>query len=358
MAADITQLRNRQAQFEEQKVKVKGNTRDSVFVSLFSEPEYQLQAYKALHPEDTTVTVDDIRQLTLESVFVNTDYNDLGIVVRDKSLILIEAQSTWSYNILVRLLMYYAATCTNYIQQHQYSRYSSRKVKIPEPEFVVVYVGEEKELPEVISLNDEFFNGSNRYLELKAKVIQHKQGDDILSQYIEFSEIYRKMFKQYKNDRRKVVIETIESCKQAGVLQSFLTLHEREVYDMMSSLFDIEYERKLLQAQEAREREEELQEAIKEAKEKVAKEVSEKVTKEVSEKVAKEVREEVTKEVSEKVTKEVSEKVAKEVSEKVAKETEKSNSEAIAKNLLQLGKLSTEEISQMTGLSIEEVEAL
>ena len=119
---------------------------------------------------------------------------------------------------------------------------------------------------------------------------------------------------------------------------------------MMSSLFDIEYERKLLQAQEAREREEELQEAIKEAKEKVAKEVSEKVTKEVSEKVAKEVREEVTKEVSE--------KVAKEVSEKVAKETEKSNSEAIAKNLLQLGKLSTEEISQMTGLSIEEVETL
>ena len=350
MAADITQLRNRQAQFEEQKVKVKGNTRDSVFVSLFSEPEYQLQAYKALHPEDTTVTVDDIRQLTLESVFVNTDYNDLGIAVRDKSLILIEAQSTWSYNILVRLLMYYAATCTNYIQQHQYSRYSSRKVKIPEPEFVVVYVGEEKELPEVISLNDEFFNGSNRYLELKAKVIQHKQGDDILSQYIEFSEIYRKMFKQYKNDRRKVVIETIESCKQAGVLQSFLTLHEREVYDMMSSLFDIEYERKLLQAQEAREREEELQEAIKEAKEKV--------TKEVSEKVAKEVREEVTKEVSEKVAKEVSEKVAKEVSEKVAKETEKSNSEAIAKNLLQLGKLSTEEISQMTGLSIEEVETL
>ena len=350
MAADITQLRNRQAQFEEQKVKVKGNTRDSVFVSLFSEPEYQLQAYKALHPEDTTVTVDDIRQLTLESVFVNTDYNDLGIAVRDKSLILIEAQSTWSYNILVRLLMYYAATCTNYIQQHQYSRYSSRKVKIPEPEFVVVYVGEEKELPEVISLNDEFFNGSNRYLELKAKVIQHKQGDDILSQYIEFSEIYRKMFKQYKNDRRKVVIETIESCKQAGVLQSFLTLHEREVYDMMSSLFDIEYERKLLQAQEAREREEELQEAIKEAKEKVAKEVSEKVAKEVSEKVAKEV--------SEKVAKEVREEVTKEVSEKVAKETEKSNSEAIAKNLLQLGKLSTEEISQMTGLSIEEVETL
>ena len=91
-----------------------------------------------------------------------------------------------------------------------------------------------------------------------------------------------------------------------------------DIYGLMSSLFDIEYERKLLQAQEAREREEELQEAIKE----------------------------------------IINKALKEVSDKVAKETEKSNSEAIAKNLLQLGKLSTEEISQMTGLSIEEVETL
>ena len=80
MAADITQLRNRQAQFEEQKVKVKGNTRDSVFVSLFSEPEYQLQAYKALHPEDTTVTVDDIRQLCLNhcSLYSQTHFQVLA----------------------------------------------------------------------------------------------------------------------------------------------------------------------------------------------------------------------------------------------------------------------------------------
>lgn len=103
------------------------------------------------------------------------------------------------------------------------------------------------------------------------------------------------------------------------MLQSFLTLHERGyIYGLMSSLFDIEYERKLLQAQEAREREEELQEAIKE----------------------------------------IINKALKEVSDKVAMETKKLSSEAIAKNLLQLGKLSIEEISQVTWLSIEEVEAL
>lgn len=91
-----------------------------------------------------------------------------------------------------------------------------------------------------------------------------------------------------------------------------------DIYGLMSSLFDIEYERKLLQAQEAREREEELQEAIKE----------------------------------------IINKALKEVSDKVAMETKKLSSEAIAKNLLQLGKLSIEEIAQVTWLSIEEVEAL
>lgn len=91
-----------------------------------------------------------------------------------------------------------------------------------------------------------------------------------------------------------------------------------DIYGLMSSLFDIEYERKLLQAQEAREREEELQEAIKE----------------------------------------IINKALKEVSDKVAMETKKLSSEAIAKNLLQLGKLSIEEISQVTWLSIEEVAAL
>ena len=31
---------------------------DSVFTHLFREPEYTLQLYQALHPEDTTATAD------------------------------------------------------------------------------------------------------------------------------------------------------------------------------------------------------------------------------------------------------------------------------------------------------------
>lgn len=64
MALDIEEVRAGKTP------QIKRNTRDSVFTLLFSEPKYQLQAYKALHPEDKTVTQEDIKPLTLNNVFV------------------------------------------------------------------------------------------------------------------------------------------------------------------------------------------------------------------------------------------------------------------------------------------------
>lgn len=250
MAFDIEEARaGRQPQ-------IKRNTRDSVFTLLFSEPKYQLQAYKALHPEDITVTQEDVKPLTLNNVFVNTYYNDLGISIRDTNLILIEAQSTWSYNILVRLLNYYVYTCERYIQNQDYSKYSEKKLRIPIPEFYVVYVGEPKELPEFISLSKEFFGGNSTYLELKARVLQKERGDDILSQYIEFSKIYRTMSKAYRSDRKRVIEETIRVCKESNILYEFLKSREREVYTMLENLWDEEREQMLFNKEKEKEYEE------------------------------------------------------------------------------------------------------
>ena len=56
----------------------------SVFTSLFSEAEYTFQLYRALHPDDTTTTKDDLILMTLESHLLNQQYNDLGFLVRDR----------------------------------------------------------------------------------------------------------------------------------------------------------------------------------------------------------------------------------------------------------------------------------
>ena len=88
----------------------KRKIRDSVFTNLFQEKKYLLQLYKALHPEDGEATEDEIADVTLKHVLVDADYNDLGFSVGDRLMVLVESQSTWTMNIIIRALMYLMQT--------------------------------------------------------------------------------------------------------------------------------------------------------------------------------------------------------------------------------------------------------
>ena len=77
-------------------ISVNGKARDTVFTRLFSDPKNALEIYKALHPEDDSVSVDDISIVTIQNFLRRDQYNDLGMLVRDKLFVLVEAQSTWS----------------------------------------------------------------------------------------------------------------------------------------------------------------------------------------------------------------------------------------------------------------------
>lgn len=124
----------------------KRDIKDSVFTFLFSDIEYTKQLYLSLHPEDTDIRDEDFRLVTLENILAIGQYNDLGFQVRDKLILLVEAQSTFSPNIPLRMLMYLAKTYNEYIEEHQLSLYREKKVSIPRPELYVIYTGE-KEAP-------------------------------------------------------------------------------------------------------------------------------------------------------------------------------------------------------------------
>ena len=93
---------------------------DSVFTDLFSYPQYQLEAYLALHPEDTEARVEDIENVTLKAVLANHIYNDLGFTLRNRQVYMVEAQSTWNPNIAVRQLLYLAETYQNHIHRRSF----------------------------------------------------------------------------------------------------------------------------------------------------------------------------------------------------------------------------------------------
>ena len=90
--------------------RMKYTLKDSVFTFIFKQPEYARELYLALHPEDPDVTEADCKLVTLENILTTGMYNDIGLQVRDKMILLIEAQSTFSVNIVLRMLLYLAET--------------------------------------------------------------------------------------------------------------------------------------------------------------------------------------------------------------------------------------------------------
>ena len=113
---------------------VNRNSKDSVFCDLFEQPEYLLQMYAALHPEDDVTSVTDITLVTLDHKLLQAQYNDLGFIVGNRLMILAEAQSTWTVNILIRFLMYLGETYQRYIRNNRINVYSTKKAVLPTPE--------------------------------------------------------------------------------------------------------------------------------------------------------------------------------------------------------------------------------
>lgn len=225
----------------------KKKSRDSVFVDLFRHKKYVLQLYKELHPEDADITEDDISIATLESVIVNTIYNDLGFIVRNKFILLVEAQTKWNPNIILRLLFYLFESYRRYLFDTNQSEHSYKKVHIPKPELYVVYSGNKKVKNEM-SFAEEFFDGDS-LVDAKIQVLNIVD-ETICGQYLGFCKEFEEM-KNIHEDGIKCAQETVRRCIEKGYLAEYFAEHEKEAITMMENLFDEEYQRELFQRAEA-----------------------------------------------------------------------------------------------------------
>ncbi len=282
--------------------------KDSVFCDLFRNKKYLLQLYQTLHPEDTETTEDDLTDITIRNVLTDGIYNDLGFRNKDRVVILTEAQSSWSMNILIRMLFYMSETYHDYFMRKNVDLYSRTKVRMPSAELYVVFTGERVHRPEYISLSGEFFGGKACDVEVRAKVLYGDEGNDIISQYVTFSKVYTAQVKRHGYSRM-AVLETIRICRDRDVLTEYLKTRESEVVSIMKMLFDDEY---IQRAYHMR--------VEKEAKEAAEKEVRAAVEKEIRAEAEKEVRAAAEKEiraaVEEKAIREMMENASKMVKAK------------------------------------------
>ena len=218
---------------------MKRTVKDSVFTDLFGIPKYLIKLYRALHPEDKTTEEKDIINVTIKNILTDYQYNDLGFRIGNTVLLLLEAQSTWSANIIIRILMYLMQTYNYYCTENGLDLYGEKKVEIPKPELYVIFTGDRKNKPEYITLKDEFFDGQDVAVDAKVKVIYDGQPGDIINQYVKFTRVANDQMKKY-GKTRKAAEETIRICIDEDVLAEYLKEREVEVMDIMTALFDDE----------------------------------------------------------------------------------------------------------------------
>ncbi len=223
-----------------QEVKAKRTAKNSVFLDLFQDKKNLLKLYKTLHPEDTAATEDMLDIVTIDNVLTDNLYNDLGIMVgNNRLLLLLEAQASWTVNILIRILLYLAQSYHEYFERTSQSLYKSKKVKMPRPELYIIFTGNKGGKPDIISLSKEFFNGADIDIEVRAKVIYESDTEDIINQYIVFCKVFDEQRKLY-GMTEQTVKETIHICKDRNILKEYLMSREVEVVTIMMSLFNDE----------------------------------------------------------------------------------------------------------------------
>ena len=218
---------------------IKYAVKDSVFTLLFSDIENVRKLYQSLHNDAEQYEATDFKIVTLENAIINGQYNDLGFTVKDRLIILVEAQSTFNPNMGIRLLMYIAKSYHDYIVENKLNIFGERLIKLPMPEFIVVDSGTAKQNVNEIRLSDCFEAGTTTNIELIVKVIKKdnvKSG--ILQEYLSFCDMYNINVRGKKTaaERLSGLRQVIHECINNGILKEFFKKHQKEVEDMMMTV--------------------------------------------------------------------------------------------------------------------------
>ncbi|MDR2901315.1 MAG: Rpn family recombination-promoting nuclease/putative transposase [Treponema sp.] len=220
--------------------------KNSIFTSLFNDPDLLRELYCALGglslPPDTPVEIN-----TLENVLYMDFINDISFEIGGKLVVLIEHQSTINPNMALRLLLYITRILEKEVEGSRL--YSKYQLKIPFPEFFVLYNGTDP-FPDtaILRLSDLFEHPQDLglpekqhpLLELEVKVININEGRNKelanrckkLAEYSFFVEKVR-FFQKESSTLEEAIKKAIQYCKKHDILKEYLEIHGSEVLNML-----------------------------------------------------------------------------------------------------------------------------
>lgn len=231
--------------------------KDRLFKLIFREKKDLLELYNAINDTDYD-NPEEIEVNTLEDVVYMGMKNDVSFLIAD-ILNLYEHQSTFSPNLPLRGLLYFADIYKKMMGNHK-DIYSSRRIQLPYPQFVIFYNGTKDE-PErqVLRLCDSFPEGCNKEmasLQCQAIALNVNLGYNShimkkckkLEEYAQFIACVRDYLA--KGMTIEESIDTaVRLCIEHGILKELLQKHREEVCSVLLTEYDeqahIESEREI-----------------------------------------------------------------------------------------------------------------
>ena len=236
---------------------------DSVFKDLFGEDrdckKNFISLYNALSGSDYKIEETKMERKEIPQAVVSTLDNDVSWELNDRLIVLIEHQSTINNNMPFRCLEYVTRLYETIVESR--SRYGNKLLKLPTPDFYVVYAGDGKApQKKILKLSDSFYSKDEPKLELTVTVLNCSNPDslpiqkdcDIIKQYRQFIQIVRQQYDPI--NPTESIRNAINTAKNKGILTEYLTRKEPEVTNMLCAEYDYDTDIAVKQEEAAEER--------------------------------------------------------------------------------------------------------
>ena len=224
--------------------------KDRLFKAIFGKEEHKdwlLSLYNALNSSDYK-NPDDLELTTIENIIYITMKNDLSFLI-DSQMNLYEQQSTWNPNMPLRGLFYFAQLYQQHISKQKRDIYSSTLLKIPTPQFIVIYNGSRQTADvEKLKLSDAFEVPKNDgEFEWTATLVNINKGHNEsllakckpLNDYATYIERIKSNIKQGLN-KKDAVDEAMEFAIKNNMLNGFFKNQKMEILNMSLTEFNQE----------------------------------------------------------------------------------------------------------------------
>jgi hypothetical protein len=218
--------------------KTNRNHKNSVFTKLFGEKSNLLELYNAVsgknYPENTEIEI-----ITLSDVLYMEQLNDIAFVIDNRLVVLIEHQSTVNENMPLRMLIYISREYEKITTSK--NLYKEKMIKIPTPEFIVLYNGK-KEFPDFMEMKlSDLFELKTELcsLELVVKAYNINKGRNVdMANRSPMLDGYETFIAEINENLKTMGLPAaikvaIASCISKGILVYFLKENGSEVENML-----------------------------------------------------------------------------------------------------------------------------